>query len=58
MVSVKVANLFSYPASEAESCPDSILELPEVKLAIAVCACLTALASEPFSPYPDEDSPF
>jgi hypothetical protein len=33
-------------------------ESPEVILAVAVSACLTAMASEPSKPYPDEDNPF
>jgi hypothetical protein len=58
MLTMQSAILFSYPASDAESYHDSIIELPEIQLAIAVMACLTAISSEPFAPYPDEDSPF
>lgn len=35
-----------------------VSESPEVILAVAVLACVTAIASEPFRTYPDEDSPF
>jgi hypothetical protein len=69
MVPSMSAILFSYPVAETEVSSfqtritsetklAELLDSHEIGIAVAVCACISALTSEPLIRYPDEDSPF